>query len=64
MLEPGQSLSVSATGRGEESPDTTGCFALGNRGRLRGDPELTESVTEKRPPCLALAKQGKGETVG
>jgi len=52
------------TGSGEESPDTTGYSAPGNRGRFRGNPELTDRVTEKKPPCVALAKQGKGETVG
>ena len=55
-MELRQSLLVLATGPGEESPDTTGYFAPGNRGRFRGDLRPTESVTENRPPCVALAK--------
>ena len=64
ILELGQSLPVLETAAGEESPDTTGYSALGNRGRFRGNPKPTDRVTENRPPCVALAKQGKGETVG
>ena len=56
--EPGQSLLALETGLGEESPDTTGYFAPGNRGRFRGDPELTESVTENRPPYVARTLTG------
>ena len=40
---------------GEESPDTIGQSALGNRGRPRRKPGSTESVTEKIPPRCALA---------
>jgi len=55
QLEPGQSLPGLATGPGEESPDTTGYSALGNRGRLGGDPQPTDSVTENRPPDVVSA---------
>jgi len=64
LLEPGQSLLALETGSGEESPDTTGYSAPGNRGRFGGDPQPTESVTENRPPCVASVMWGKGETVG
>ena len=63
-MELGQSLLNSATGSGEESPDTKGYFALGNRGRFWGDPKPTDSVTENRPPYVASVMWGKGETVG
>ncbi|MEY2851395.1 MAG: hypothetical protein RL549_94 [Verrucomicrobiota bacterium] len=68
-MEPGQSLLNSVTGSGEESPDTKGYFALGNRGRFWGDPRPTDSVTENRPPDIVWtltgrAMPGKGETVG
>ena len=62
--EPGQSLLTLETGSGEESPDTTGYSAPGNRGRFGGDPKPTDSVTENRPPCVASVMPGKGETVG
>ena len=58
ILEPGQSLLFPEPGMGEESPDTTGYFAPGNRGRFRGDPELTDRVTENRPPDAASCGGG------
>jgi len=57
-LEPGQSLSGLETAAGEESPDTTGCSAPGNRGRFRGNPELTDRVTENKPPDADLFGEG------
>ena len=63
-MESRQSLLALETGLGEESPDTTGYSALGNRGRFGGDPKPTDSVTENKPPCVASVMWGKGETVG
>lgn len=58
QLEPGQSLPGLETAAGEESPDTIGCSAPGNRGRFRGNPELTDRVTENKPPDADLFGEG------